>query len=124
MKRFGRSGLGVVLRADVLVLETTGRRTGKRRETPLAYVEHEGGWLVAGGAGGQATVDWVANLVADSRATVTIERRQGEVVAVRLSGAEYASARDLALRTWPRVRAYERRSGRPVPLFLLRPVDA
>lgn len=124
MKRFGRSGLGVVFRADVLVLETTGRRTGKRRETPLAYVEHEGGWLVAGGAGGQATVDWVANLVADSRATVTIERRQGEVVAVRLSGAEYASARDLALRTWPRVRAYERRSGRPVPLFLLRPVDA
>lgn len=124
MKRFGRSGLGVVFRADVLVLETTGRRTGKRRETPLAYVEHEGGWLVAGGAGGQATVDWVANLVADSRATVTIERRQGEVVAVRLSGAEYASARDLALRTWPRIRAYERRSGRPVPLFLLRPVDA
>ena len=121
VRRFGRSGLGLAFRTQVLVLETTGRRTGRRRQTPLAYLEHDGGWLVSGGAGGQSTVDWVANLRAQPRASVFVGRQQVGVVAERVAGDAYDRVHELAMRTWPRIRAYERRAGRPVPIFVLRP---
>src|SRR5688572_18583150 len=86
VRRFGRSGLSVVFRTPVLALDTTGRRTGATRTTPLAYHRAEDGTLlVVGGAGGQTTTaDWVRNLRAHPDATVTVDRRRRRVCAVEL----------------------------------------
>lgn len=122
IRRFGRSGLGVLFRTDVLVLTTRGRKTGRLRQTPLAYLEYDSGWLVAGGAGGQRTVDWVANLTANPDATVELAGDTFAVVAQRLDGDAYTRAHDVALRASPRVKTYERRAGRQMPIFVLRPL--
>ncbi len=91
-----------------------------RRQTPVAYLEHGDGWLISGGAGGQAPVDWVANLRADTDAVIDIGGGSIDVVAEMLQGNDYDDARAAAIARWPRVTTYERRAGRTVPLFVLR----
>jgi deazaflavin-dependent oxidoreductase (nitroreductase family) len=120
LRLLGRSLLGIVSRTDVLILTTRGRKSGTIRDTPLAYVEHEGGWLISGGALGQPAVDWVANIRARPRASIRLRRVRLNVVAEALDGVDYEIARTIALRRWPRISTYERRACRPVPIFLLR----
>jgi deazaflavin-dependent oxidoreductase (nitroreductase family) len=121
LRLLGRSLLGSLSRTDVLVLTSRGRKSGAVRETPLAYVEHDGGWLISGGAFGQRAVDWVANIRSRPHASITLRRVRLNVVAEALSGDHYEIARTIALRRWPRISTYERRAGRSVPIFLLRP---
>lgn len=123
VQRFGRSALSVAFRTPVLVLHTTGRRSGRERSTPLAYHrDPDGSLLVVGGAGGQArTPDWVANLRAEPRAEITLDRRRVPVGAVELVRSERAEAWPRLQRVWPRIDTYERRAGRPVPIFRLLP---
>ena len=104
IERLGTSALGLLARTDVLVLTTRGRRTGALRATPLAYQHELDGWMVCGGAGGARSVDWLANLGADPHGVVTVDRRAHRVVALRPTGARY-----------------EERSGRTVPIVVLRP---
>ena len=126
VKRFGRSALSVVFRTRVLVLETTGRRSGRRRETTLAYHRLDDGELVVvGGAGGQRRVpDWVANLRARPEAAVVVGGERTAVVAHELIGAQRQQVWEVARQVWPRIETYERRAGRPVPVFRLVAVDA
>ncbi len=122
IRRFGRSGLGVVFRTPVLVLETTGRRTGATRATPLAYHRDGDDLLVVGGAGGQTVVaDWVRNLRAEPDAVAVVDRRRRAVRAVELAGAERAATWSELLGVWPRIATYERRAGRPLPVVRLTP---
>lgn len=90
------------------------------RQTPVAYLEHNGGWLISGGAGGSGAVDWVANLQASPDAVIHLGDGAIEVVATRLEGDEYDDARAVAIARWPRIATYERRSGRRVPIYVLR----
>ena len=123
VRRLGRSPLSIAFRVPVLVLETTGRRTGARRRTTLAYQrEDDGSMLLVGGAGGQTrTPDWVANLRAEPRATITVGRRRLETTVAELTGDEHAAAWDRVRAEQPRVEAYERRAGHPIPIFRVPP---
>ena len=123
VRRLGRSPLSVLFRVPVLVVETTGRRTGVRRRTTLAYQqEPDGSLLLVGGAGGQTrTPDWVANLRADPRVTITIDRVSQETTATELTGPEHAAAWGRVRAQQPRVEAYARRAGHPVPIFRVPP---
>ena len=118
----GTSVSALVYRTKVLVLETTGRKSGQRRSTPVAYRRlDDGDYLVVGGAGGQRTpVDWVANLRADQRAEVVVDRRREDVVAEELTGDERTQAWAEARKAWPQIDNYERAAGREVPVFRLR----
>jgi deazaflavin-dependent oxidoreductase (nitroreductase family) len=125
LERFGRSGLGLVARQPVAVLTTTGRRSGLPRKTPVAVTPFDGGFLLGGGAGGQrATPDWVLNLRATPVATLTFGPKDSRAMAVE---EPVGPAREVAyahlLSTYPSARRYEQWSGRPLPLFLLRPAD-
>jgi deazaflavin-dependent oxidoreductase (nitroreductase family) len=123
LRRFGRSGLGLATRQPVAVLTTTGRRSGLPRSTPVTVLPYEDGYLVGGGAGGQtATPDWVLNLRAHPTATLTFGPRDSWTMSVE---EPTGSARDAAyasmLARYPSARRYEEWSGRPLPLFVLRP---
>lgn len=121
MRWFGRSAMSLAFRTPVLVLHTTGRRSGRERSTPLAYHrDGDGSLLVVGGAGGQArTPDWVANLRAEPSAAVTVDRRRSSITAVELVGDEHAATWPRLEQVWPQIASYARRAGRPVPVFRL-----
>jgi F420H(2)-dependent quinone reductase len=67
--RLGKRFMG----ADVLVLRTVGRRSGKTRQSPVFYVTHRGGYaVVASNAASKRVPAWWLNLQArpDAEATV------------------------------------------------------
>jgi deazaflavin-dependent oxidoreductase (nitroreductase family) len=122
-KRFGSSLLSLLFRTPVLVLATTGRRTGRKRETTLAYLRLEDDHLlVVGGAGGQSRVpDWVANLRENPAVIVTVDRQTRPMEATELHGPERQVAWERASVEWPQIAKYEARAGRAVPVIQLAP---
>lgn len=125
LRLFGRSLMTVLRPGGVLVLETRGRRSGRRHTVPVAYLPDEpDGFVIGGGAAGMTRIaDWVLNLRSHPRAAVVIRRHRIEVIAIELHGEARERAHDRAREVWPSVDDYERRSGRPVPYFHLRSAD-
>lgn len=105
----------------ILLLDTTGRKTGRRRSTPLVYLYDGETWVVAGSNAGRDTDPaWVWNLRADSRATITVGREVVDVEATELDQAE-------AEAMWPALNAmnaqyeeYQKLTERTVPVLRLR----
>lgn len=125
LRLLGTSGMALLTRRSILLLETTGRRTGQQRRTPVAYWEEPGGDLIiGGGAAGMTRVDWVANLRAHPDAAVWARRRRIPVSARELTGDEYERVRERAFERWPNAPKYETRSGRRIPYFRLTPRPA
>lgn len=122
LRRLGFSPMSVLNPGSVMVLETTGRRTLRRRFTPLGYWEDGGAFLIGGGAGGMTTVpDWVRNLRAEPRAAVWIRRSRTAVVARELLGDERDRAQEEAAKIWSGVPKYAARAQRVIPYFELVP---
>jgi deazaflavin-dependent oxidoreductase (nitroreductase family) len=68
----GRVG-GYFEGATMLLLHTTGRRSGNEHVTPLVYLPDDDRWVVIGSMGGAPTdPDWVRNLEADAEATIEV----------------------------------------------------
>ena len=72
-------GLGPVYGRLVLLLTTTGRKSGLPRVTPLQYEEIDGDIVVGSARGSQA--DWFRNIQANPNVIVRIKSRQFEGVA-------------------------------------------
>lgn len=67
-------GLGPVYGRLVLLLTTTGRKSGKLRVTPLQYEEIDGKMYIASARGTNA--DWFKNIVADPRVSIQVGSRR------------------------------------------------
>ena len=67
-------GLGPVLGRIILLLTTTGRKSGRRRVTPVQYEEIDGVLYVGSARGSKA--DWVRNIAADPCIEVRIKNRR------------------------------------------------
>lgn len=67
-------GLGPLVGRLVLLLTTTGRKTGLRRVTPLQYEEIDGAIYVASSLGQRA--DWFRNVVTNPRVEVRLKWRR------------------------------------------------
>lgn len=125
LQRLSRGRLTLLMLAGLpeLMLVVPGRRSGIARSTPLLYVPHPDGHLVAGSNWGSPTPPaWVANLRAVDRATVTIGGRRQAVVPRLVTGPERAQMWQHMLRTWPNYAKYAQRTSREIPVFLLEPV--
>ncbi len=113
--------LGGFRRVRFLLLTTTGRKTGKKRTTPLLYIEDRDGYaVVASFAGSPKHPAWYLNLERHPEATVQIG---DQVFAVAASTATLEEKR----RLWPRFTAvypdydaYQKRTDRQIPVVLLR----
>ena len=122
VRYLGMSGLSVLRRTPVLLLQTRGRRTGRARRVVVAYWRQGEVIYVGGGAAGMTRVDWVANLRAHPEGVVWIGRRGASVRVRDLRGAEYDLARAEAGRRWPDTTRYEQMSGRAIPFFAIHAV--
>jgi deazaflavin-dependent oxidoreductase (nitroreductase family) len=67
-------GLGPLIGRVILLLTTTGRRTGKPHVTALVYEEAEGAYLVASARGQSA--DWIRNIAANAYVQVRVGSRR------------------------------------------------
>jgi deazaflavin-dependent oxidoreductase (nitroreductase family) len=122
LQRLTRGRVSVVEIAGLreLVLTTTGRRSGRPRETPLLYVPHGEDYLVAGSNwGGDRLPAWVHNLRAQPEVTVTVRGRRQPVRAREVTGAEREGLWRHMLRTWPNFATYAERTDREIPVFVL-----
>jgi deazaflavin-dependent oxidoreductase (nitroreductase family) len=78
-----RAGHGAPDGRHLLLLTTTGRRSGEPRTTPMMFVRDRGRLMVvASNAGATADPQWYLNLVADPHVHVEIEAESYDALAV------------------------------------------
>ncbi|MFN7955726.1 MAG: nitroreductase family deazaflavin-dependent oxidoreductase [bacterium] len=69
-------GLGGLVASHVLLLTTTGRKSGLERRTPIGYIHDPGNDVYFLTAGWKGHTDWKRNLDADPAAAVQVGRRR------------------------------------------------
>jgi deazaflavin-dependent oxidoreductase (nitroreductase family) len=114
--------LGKIGRAPVLLLTSTGRRTGQSRTAPVLFLRDGGRVVVIGSnAGNTHAPAWSHNLKAHPEAEIEI---RGERSLVRARVAEGEERSEL----WQKMNAqydgfddYEQRTSRDISVFVLEP---
>jgi deazaflavin-dependent oxidoreductase (nitroreductase family) len=105
---------------QLLLLTTTGARTGRRLAVPLTYLPDDGRYIVtAGNAGSDRHPAWYHNLAADPDVTVEVGT---EVFAGAAAVAEEAERRALYERfaaVYPQAAGYQANTARPIPVVIL-----
>ena len=105
----------------VVMMTTTGRKSGQARTTPLIALPLGADLAIIGTRFGEpATPGWVHNLEADPRATLEHAGHRCEVVARPATPAEADTAWAVATEVYPGYRKYRTRiTGRTVRVFVL-----
>jgi deazaflavin-dependent oxidoreductase (nitroreductase family) len=109
----------------ILMLTHTGRSSGRQRQTPLTYVEVEGGWAVAASSFGRGDhPQWSENLLEHPDAEVLVGDSHHRVTARLVDDEEHAELMPRFEELWPPYRAYLRRlQWRGIRIFVLERVD-
>jgi|EndMetStandDraft_3_1072993.scaffolds.fasta_scaffold604541_1 deazaflavin-dependent oxidoreductase (nitroreductase family) len=106
----------------LLILHTTGRRTGQRRETPLSYTKDGDTYVVIASDGGSPhDPDWYLNLEAEPDAEVDVGGHRSRVRAETVTGDERDRLWRQAVRSYGGYAAYQARSERQIPVVRLSP---
>ncbi|MEV6281861.1 nitroreductase/quinone reductase family protein [Kribbella sp. NPDC051770] len=107
----------------MLLLTTTGRKSGQPRTVPLLFARDGESFVVVGSNWGQEHHPaWSANLLADDQAVVAPPGAAALPVRARLAeGAERERVWPLVTQVWPAYDTYVARSGRDVRVFVLTP---
>ena len=109
---------------DLLLLTTTGRKSGKQRRTPVLYLDDGGRWLaVASNGGADWEPGWWLNLRAGGTGTVEIGGQKTTVTGSEIEDPERAEV-------WQRLVAevfdyetYQRKVSRRLAVVALTPVS-
>jgi deazaflavin-dependent oxidoreductase (nitroreductase family) len=115
---------GRLVGSPVLLLVTTGRKSGLQRTTPLLYLDDGDHHVIVASNGGAAKHPvWWLNLRANPEATVEIGGRKTRVRATEAQGEERARLwRRLVLMYGP-YESYRKKTDREIPVILLEPVE-
>ena len=112
--------LGRVAGMPVLLLTTTGRRSGRPRTAPLTYFEHGAELvLIASNGGEDKPPAWWLNLREQPRAVVTIGTHSEQVTARAATVQEREQLWPVITSTFGGYASYARRTTRPIPVMLL-----
>lgn len=104
----------------LLLLHTTGAKSGQPRLSPLASLEVDGKILIVGSyAGAPKDPAWVHNLRAHPRARIEIGTDAYDVVARELPADERAAAYPKIVELAPVFAEYQAKTSRAIPLFEL-----
>lgn len=112
-------------RERLVLLTTTGRRTGEHRTTPMMF--HRDGdrvLVIASNIGAPRHPDWYQNLVAHPEVTVEVGDESGApraAVGRTLEGAEREPVWEMLKATYPFFAEHERRTTRTIPVVALMP---
>jgi F420H(2)-dependent quinone reductase len=115
----GRLG-GKLAGLPVLLLTTTGRKSGETRTVPLTYFEDGDAIVVVGSKGGSPRhPDWYLNLLANPGVDVQIGREHRQLRARRATDEEAGRLWPVVLAGAPGYGRYRAKTSREIPLVLL-----
>ncbi|WP_029116938.1 nitroreductase family deazaflavin-dependent oxidoreductase [Mycobacterium sp. URHB0044] len=104
----------------LLLLTTTGAKSGQPRVSPLAYLTIDGKIIIVGSKGGADThPDWVHNLRANSQAHIELGTEDYDVIARELQAGEREEVFPKVAAAAPAFGEYQVKTSRVIPLFEL-----
>jgi len=108
----------------ILLLETTGRKSGQPRVIPIAYFFHEGKYLVIGSNWGRDKhADWYLNLKKTPGATLTVNGQKIPANAHEAQGDEYDRLWAFAAERHPPYLRYQAMTSRHLPIIVFQPLN-
>ena len=109
----------------VIILTSKGARTGKLRKTALMRVEHDGQYAVVASKGGAPQHPfWYYNLVANPLVELQDGPQKRDYLAHLAEGTERDEWWQRAVEAYPDYAAYQVKTDRVIPLFVLVPQPA
>lgn len=109
-----------ILDRPVILVTTTGAKSGKRRYVPLMRVEKDGRYaMVASKGGAPAHPSWYFNVKANPAVTVQDGDKVVSLTARELDGAEREQWWRLAVEAFPPYGEYQTKTARQIPVFVL-----
>jgi deazaflavin-dependent oxidoreductase (nitroreductase family) len=110
-------------RVRMLLLHTTGRKSGRPRTAALLYHRDRDDYVVVGSKGGSDTPPvWLLNLKAIPDVGVQVGTRRFRAKARVASAAERRALWPEVTRLWPQYDRYQSQTRRPIPLVILTPL--
>lgn len=107
----------------VVLLSTLGAKTGKLRKTPLMRVEHDGEYAIVASLGGAPKHPvWYHNVVAHPKVELQDGQITGDYEAREVFDEEKATWWARAVAVWPDYAAYQDKTDRVIPMFVLTPI--
>lgn len=112
-------------RNRVVLLTTTGRRSGRAHTVPVAYFESEGNLFVVASNGGRPQQpDWYLNLLAHPAVTIQRGRTTQTATALSVTGSRRALLWAHVVAMSPGYAHYQRHAPREIPIVVLQPTEA
>jgi deazaflavin-dependent oxidoreductase (nitroreductase family) len=110
--------------APVLLLHTTGAKSGQERVNPMMYRKVDGGYAVfASKAGAPTNPDWYHNLVANPRVQAEIGTQTLDLTARVADNAEREPIWSAQKHDYSGFGEYEDMTTRQIPVVILEPVS-
>ena len=106
--------------SPILLLTTTGRRTGQETTTPLIYnLDGDTPVIVASKGGASEDPGWYRNLVKNPEVEVQIKGDRFQARARTAEGEERERLWELMNEVWPHYDEYATRTDREIPVVVL-----
>jgi deazaflavin-dependent oxidoreductase (nitroreductase family) len=106
----------------MLLLRTTGRKSGEQRTAALLYLADGDRYVVVGSKGGSDTPPaWLLNLEAHAEVEVQVGTRRFAAEARIASPGEHRRLWPKLTRIWPDYERYQAQTRRRIPLVILEP---
>ncbi len=116
----GKSG-GPMEGRPLLLLTTTGAKSGQLRTTPMMYIPDGNRLLViASNAGAPAHPDWYRNLVAYPEVTVEVGNEIFEAIAIVTEGPERQRLWTRVVEPYPFFADHQAKVTRQIPVIVLK----
>ena len=107
----------------ILLLTTTGRKSGELRTTPLIFARDGDDLLVVASQGGAPThPNWYLNLLERPEAQVQVKGDRFPVHARTAGDEERPRLWEVVRGPWPNYDVYQERTDRVIPVVVLTPV--
>src|SRR5919112_3912264 len=108
--------------SPILLLTTTGRRTGQPRTWPLTYLPEGERLIVIASNGGQPNHPaWYLNLRANPQVSAQLRDQTHTMIAKTAEGEERARLWSRVVEEYPAYAGYQRKTDRQIPVVVLRP---
>lgn len=108
--------------APLVILHTTGARSGAQRENPLMYLPQDGDTVLFASRAGEPThPDWYHNLKANPRVELEFGDRRVTGTAAEVTGEERDRLYAEQASRFPQFAEYEQKTTRRIPVVVVTP---